>query len=135
MYKYQKQTQQQDIGFFLMSLFFVIVFWFVFSVLDTAHASDYTVEQIVNAIRKAEGNPNYGIVSVKCSTSAECRKICFNTVKNNRKRFADYGHKNHADFISFLASRYCPIGAENDPKGLNRHWEKNVRFFLKKDKT
>jgi len=50
MYKYQKQTQQQDIGFFLMSLFFVIVFWFVFSVLDTAHASDYTDEQgMINA--------------------------------------------------------------------------------------
>lgn len=99
---------------------------------NIAQASDYTNEQIVNAIRKAEGNWNYGIKSVKCTTSAECRKICFNTVRNNRKRFAQYGFKNHPDFIAFLASRYCPIGAENDPTGLNKNWERNVRYFLAK---
>lgn len=100
----------------------------------TTRAFAYTDEQIVNAIYKAEGGADaqylYGIRSIKCSGDTECRKICSNTVRNNRKRFADYGHKDYPDFISFLASRYCPIGASNDPKGLNKNWEKNVRRLL-----
>lgn len=33
-------------------------------------------------------------------------------------------------YIEFLASRYCPIGADNDPQGLNKNWVKNVKYFL-----
>lgn len=29
-------------------------------------------------------------------------------------------------FLSFLASTYCPVGAENDPEGLNKNWLGNV---------
>lgn len=36
------------------------------------------------------------------------------------------------DYIEFLASRYCPIGADNDPQGLNKNWVKNVKYFLTK---
>ena len=32
-------------------------------------------------------------------------------------------------FISFLARFYCPIGAENDPEGLNQNWPINVEKF------
>ena len=68
MYKYQKQTQQQDIGFFLMSLFFVIVFWFVFSVLDTAHASQIPEDRAVNAlIGEAESLGYTGMLHIACS--------------------------------------------------------------------
>ena len=141
MYKYQKQTQQQDIGFFLMSLFFVIVFWFVFSVLDTAHAEEsidgYTVNQYVEAIFLAEGGERaeypYGIRSIKCSTKSECRRICYNTVRNNRDRFRR--QKVYKDFLSFLGSRYCPTtGNALSPmeSKLNKNWQKNVRYFLAK---
>ena len=115
---------------FGVNVLIVLCLFFGFS--PMAQAKEYTDTEIVNAIRKAEGTWTYGIKSIKCSTTAECRQICFNTVRNNRKRFAKYGHKDHPDFISFLASRYCPIGAENDPTGLNKNWQKNVRYFLNK---
>jgi hypothetical protein len=114
----------------------IICFLCLVGLVFTTPAFSYTDEQIVSAIYQAEGGAKaqflYGIRSIKCSGDTECRKICFNTVKNNRKRFADYGFKDHPDFISFLSARYCPIGANNDPQGLNKNWQKNVRYFLDK---
>jgi len=97
---------------------------------------EYTNEEIVNAIYKAEGADKatylYGIRSVSYDTPEEARQICFNTVRNNRKRYQNYGHDKYSTYLEFLQSRYCPIGADNDPKGLNNHWLKNVKFFLEK---
>lgn len=98
-----------------------------------AHADEYTDEEIVNAIRKAEGVWNYGIKSVKCGTEKECRRVCLRTVHNNRRRY-DQGHQPSEDFIKFLANRYAPIGADNDPDGLNQNWQKNVKYFLNQEK-
>lgn len=96
----------------------------------------YTDNEIADAIYKAEGgeqtNFPYGIKSVKCKGKKECRKICLNTIRNNRKRYTEYGYKQYKTFLEFLASRYAPIGVKNDPKGLNKHWLKNVRYFLNK---
>ena len=93
---------------------------------------DWTDAQIVNAIYWAEGGPKadylYGIRSVEYDNAAEARRICFNTVRNNRRRFTAQTEYN--DFINFLASRYCPVGAGNDPKGVNINWIKNVRYYL-----
>lgn len=101
-----------------------------------AHADEYQDSEIVEAIYLAEGGKRaeypYGIRSVKCTGEEECRKICFNTVKNNRVRYAEYGQQRYSDFILFLASRYCPLNAGNDKKGLNKNWIKNVIFFLEK---
>jgi hypothetical protein len=108
---------------------------FVAGCQGTAHA--YTDEQIVNAIYRAEGGEKakypYGIRSIKCESKEECKRICANTVRNNRKRFARNAGGSK-DFISFLGKRYCPIGASNDPQGLNKNWEKNVRYFLARAK-
>lgn len=107
---------------------------FMFAAVPAA-AQVYTDEQIVEAIYKAEGGAGadylYGIRSVRYEDAAEARRICFNTVRNNRRRYKEYGRKNYATFLEFLASRYAPVGAENDPRGLNRNWLKNVKFFLK----
>ena len=101
-----------------------------------AGASEYTDTQIVNAIFVIEGGYKadylYGIRSVSYKDEAEARQICFNTVRNNRKRFADYGHKEYPDFLSFLASRYAPLNVKNDPHNLNNHWLKNLKFILNK---
>lgn len=94
-----------------------------------AHA--YTDEQYANAIKKAEGTWSYGIKSISCSTEIECRRICVHTIKNNKRRFKEYGYQNYPTFISFLGSRYTPINAGNDPQGLNRNWIKNVNYFLR----
>ena len=105
---------------------------------DPAHAQ--SDEQIVNAIYKAEGGSNaqypYGIRSIKCSTNQQCKKICLNTVRNNRKRFRDDTSGRYKDYLEFLASRYCPVGhrdATQAEKRLNQFWLKNVRYFLAKD--
>jgi hypothetical protein len=101
------------------------------------NAEAWTDEQIVNAIYRAEDGAKakvpYGILSVKVANAAEARRVCLNTVRNNRKRYADYGYKQYSDFLSFLASRYCPVGCDND-NGTNRFWLKNVRYFLAREK-
>jgi hypothetical protein len=33
--------------------------------------------------------------------------------------------------LEAFAARYCPVGASNDPKGLNKHWLKNVKHYMK----
>ena len=72
----------------------------------------WTDTQIVQAIYRAEGGLKaeyfYGIRSVRYRDIAEARRICHNTVRNNRRRYAQYGHKQYPDYLSFLASRYCP---------------------------
>lgn len=110
----------------------IMLFWVGF-----AHADQvYTDSQIVEAIKQAEGKNkkgwySYGIKSVKCETEEACKKICFNTVRNNRRRFASRIDKSK-DFVQFIGSRYCPLGCNNDPKGLNKNWVKNVKYFLLK---
>lgn len=88
---------------------------------------------IVDAIYHAEGGARakklFGVLSVPCEGYAGCRKVALNTVKNNHKRWQKAGAK--GDYLEFLAKRYAPIGAKNDPKNLNRNWLKNVRHFLK----
>jgi hypothetical protein len=120
----------------LKILFTILFFLYGIAAFGQEPVPAYKDEQIVNAIYKAEGGGNaqylYGIRSVSYGSATEARRICFNTVRNNRKRFADYGYKKHATYLEFLASRYCPIGADNDPKGLNNHWLKNVKYFLNK---
>ncbi|TBR16975.1 hypothetical protein EPO66_03605 [bacterium] len=96
---------------------------------------EYTDEQIVEAIKRAENSKKYpyGIKSINThGDEAYARKICFNTVKNNRARFAK--QTKYTDFIEFLGSRYCPIGAADDPTGLNKNWVKNVKYFLENKK-
>jgi len=40
--------------------------------------------------------------------------------------------KKQGDFISYLARHWAPVNAANDPKGLNRNFERNVRYFYTK---
>jgi len=98
---------------------------------------NYTDEQIADAIFLAEGGYNanflYGIVSVEYKDEADARRICINTINNNRKRYADYGYKQYNTYLEFLQSRYCPIGCDND-KGDNKHWLGNVIWFLNNPK-
>lgn len=90
----------------------------------------HSINQWANAIHKAEGNDNYGILSVKCEKGGNCRQICKNTVLNNYKRWKR--GKSHISFLRFLQRRYCAIGCFNDPAGLNKNWAKNVNYWLMK---
>lgn len=91
-------------------------------------------EKIADAIYKAEGGAKakkpYGILSVKVSSEAEARRVAINTIKNNWKRWQEAGRP--GEYLAFLARRYAPIGAANDPTALNRNWLKNVKALLDK---
>ena len=93
-----------------------------------AYAGDYTDTQIVEAIYKAEGGNKatwlYGIRSVSYDTPQEARRICFNSVRNNRKRWIKAGKPE--SFIVFMGRRYCPPKAH----AKNSNWVRNVTYFL-----
>lgn len=104
---------------------------------DMSHAEEVGqmtpyFNQVVDAIYWAEGGVTtrhpFGVLSVKCEGYDECRQVCFNTVRNNWFRWEMQGAQ--GDFIKYLAGVYCPVGADNDPRGLNRHWVGNVQKRL-----
>ena len=97
-----------------------------------AHADTiegYSINQWVEAIHHAEGNDNYGILSVSCKKGSECKRVCANTVRNNYKRWRRTAQS--IPFVLFLQRRYCPLKASNDPSGLNYNWLNNFQWFLK----
>jgi len=90
-------------------------------------------ERLADAIYKAEGGARtahpYGILTKYKTTTP--RQACLNTVRNQWKRHA--GHACGKDYWTCLRDRYCPIGAENDPTGLNVNWLRNVlHHYLKR---
>lgn len=108
----------------------------ILCVIFSPNAHAWTDEEIVSAIYLAEGGKNaqypYGIRSVRCNGESQCRRIAMRTVANNRIRFAKQNR--YKDYISFLGSRYCPTKGRlsRAEKKVNKHWVKNVLFYLKK---
>ncbi len=128
----QKTPKLPNSQWFILAVVAILVIILAVFWGTVARAQDYSDEQIVNAIYQAEGGTKavyaYGIRSIPYSTIADARRICFNTVRNNRKRFAK--QNKYTDFLDFLGSRYCPVSAH--PK--NRFWIKNVEYFLARGK-
>ena len=88
---------------------------------------------ILLAIRKAEnGGPGreFGIMNPKADNLDKQAGWASATVVKNYQRWIKAGRKE--DYIVFLGNRYCPVGAENDPNDLNKHWIKNVRHWTNK---
>lgn len=87
----------------------------------------YNVERLADSIYHAEGGDRtaypYGILTKFKTTTP--RQACINTIVNQGKRHA--GHNCGKDYLTCLRDRYCPIGAENDPAGLNINWLRNVK--------
>lgn len=92
----------------------------------------YNVERLATAIYHAEGGAStrhpYGILTKYKTTTP--RQACINTIRNQAKRHA--GHGCGKDYLTCLRDRYCPIGAENDPTGLNVNWLSNVKQLYAK---
>jgi hypothetical protein len=87
---------------------------------------------IVAAIRHAENGRagrEYGILHPKALGKSYRTQAgwCAATVQKHYDRWTKAGGR--GDFLESLARRYCPVGADNDPTGLNRHWLKNVRHW------
>lgn len=108
------------------------------SPVQAAHASAVSspesidVEKLADAIYLAEGGSKtrfpYGILKKYKHTSP--RQACINTIRHKHADWVKGGRK--GDFLSYLASKYAPIGASNDPTGLNRNWKANVEYFLER---
>jgi len=87
---------------------------------------------VVYAIRRSEnGGPGreFGILVKGVDTYRQQAGWCAATVRKNYERWlktkpAD--PMNIPVFIVFLGSKYCPVGASNDPTGLNKNWVGNV---------
>lgn len=97
-----------------------------------AKADNWTDEQIANAIYKAENSKRYpyGIKSINTYGNAVyARKICLNTIRNNRKRFTK--QTKYKDFLEFLGSRYCPTTIKSEYH-LNKNWVRLVKYFLER---
>jgi hypothetical protein len=92
----------------------------------------YTIGDLADAIYKAEGESKashaYGILAHYKHTTP--RQACINTIHSAKHRFLS--QTKEKDFIHFLSLTYCPIGASNDPQGLNVNWERNVKALLRK---
>jgi len=88
---------------------------------------------IVAAIRYAENGTTYqyGIIHKRCKAGYRNQAgWCAATVQKNYDRWVKAGRK--GEYLAFLAKRYCPIGADNDPNDLNQHWLGNVKKFEKR---
>ena len=88
---------------------------------------------IVAAIRYAENGGKgreYGILHPRVKPTYRSQAgWCAATVQKNYDRWLKIRGEADCDFIAFLGDRYCPIGADNDPDGLNEHWIQNVHHF------
>jgi len=101
----------------------------------TAFAQDIDFEKLADAIYLAEGGTKavkpYGVLRdycIKGDINGQCRKGCIQTIEKRYRMWSKTG-----DFISYLSRSYCPIGAKNDPKGLNKNWVRNVTHFYNKE--
>lgn len=112
------------------------------SVIDTAIARNIPSEHIsllspvVYAIRRAENGRagrEFGILHPKAvDTNLDTQAgWCAATVY---KEWVRQGKpRDMGLFIPQLGKRYCPVGAENDPKGLNQNWVRNVTKFYHRE--
>ncbi len=96
-----------------------------------AEGKDYPVNPyaLLLAIREAERGRKgfeFGIVAARDTNLKTQTEWACATIKKNFERFQKSGEE---DFIAFLGKRWAPVGAENDPEGLNRYWVDNVRYF------
>ena len=110
-------------------LFLLALILWVMGLMSRVRASEYTNDQIANAIYYAEGGDKtshpYGIKSIPTYGNKEyARKICLNTIRNQRKRHAE--HNCGKDFLTCLWHRYCPPVTHK----LNKNWLVNVKFYL-----
>ena len=104
------------------------------TIMEAAEANDCTRPELICilfAIRTAENGRKgieFGVLHPRAVDQPNSLRVqagwCAATISKNYKRWTDSGE--NTDFITFLGNRYCPVGADNDPNGLNKYWISNV---------
>lgn len=127
-YPFERKPRLPNPKYFIPAVVAILVLLAIFF-LSMARAEEIDVNALANAIYRAEGGAKtshpYGILAHYKHTTP--RQACINTINHALRDWNGKG-----DFLAFLGNRYCPIGASNDPKGLNKNWLSNVRYFLKR---
>lgn len=94
------------------------------------------------AIRLAENGRagrEFGVLSEGAETYEKQAHIAALSIRNNTYRYVVKTDQWPIDsatgqlsrsFTEFMAARWAPIDAANDPDGLNRHWPKNVWTYF-----
>ena len=122
-------TQKMGLNPFILAILTLFMLYALYSIAYADNAPTVNVERLANAIYIAEGGNKtkhpYGILAKYKHTTP--RQACINTIKSALKRYNKQGVK--GDFIAFLGKTYCPVGAKNDPNGLNKNWVKNVKHY------
>ena len=93
-----------------------------------ARNTDFTDDQIVNAIGKAENSKRfpYGIKSINThGDPVMARRICLNSVRNGRRRWLAACAR--GDLIAFIGERFSPPAS-------NPNWVRLVHYFLARAK-
>ncbi len=88
---------------------------------------------ILLGINRAEGNVKgreFGIMNPEADNLDKQAGWCAASIVKSRARWVKAGKPE--DFITFMGRRYCPVGAENDPDGLNVNWVGNVTYWANK---
>jgi hypothetical protein len=114
-----------------MKLFIICLFAIASTCLGETREEYFN--RVTEAIGRAENSKThpFGVKSIATKGDVVlARKICLQSVRNNFARWEKAGKP--IDFISFMSKRYCPVGAKDDPTGLNRNWSRNVNYFLNK---
>jgi len=92
---------------------------------------------LLTAIRKAENGRQgreFGVLSAAAPTLDAQARVAANTVRNTLLRYAQRGGqpvdpasgRYTEGFLRYLSARYAPVGAPNDPLGLNRNHAANL---------
>jgi hypothetical protein len=87
---------------------------------------------LIQAVVNAEGNI---LKAVQCSIpSITTREQAIEvTCRSAAHALSAYVSANDAEgFVAFWAAKWAPIGAQNDPKDLNRNWPLNVLRLWKR---
>lgn len=83
---------------------------------------------LIQAVAQAEGNL---VRAVQCSipsvtTREEAIEVACRSAAHALSDFVKADPERRRAFVEFWGSRWAPVGASNDPRGLNTNWSKNV---------
>lgn len=101
-------------------------------------AAEYrlTAEQrrLLYAIRLAEAGGPGREMGVLVPAAQRCKGDHKKSLDLQARWAAGTIRKRYTGDLEAFAERWAPVGAGNDPAGLNRHWVSNVRSFLRQDR-
>lgn len=97
-------------------------------------------ERLLEAVEAAEGGPEALVRAVRCSIptakgSVDAVEILQNSFEHALWDYMLAQPGGLAAFVAFWGARWAPVGASNDPTGLNAHWVTNTLAAYQKGMT